>query len=85
MKTSTNKLEDEFDHIDIKMSPNERQNSLSRTLHTSSSGNLPTHNVKLERPTESVKHLGDYLSSPQMKKPPKPRKHLVCSKDYEKD
>ena len=67
------------------MTIEERQNSLDRTLATNSSGNLPTHNVKLERPTESVKHLGDYLTSPQMKKPPKQRQHLICSKDFEKD
>ena len=72
--------------INIRVSsPKRAVSPLNQSVNTNSSGNLPAHNVKLERSPESIKHLGDYLpNSPKNKKPPKPKK-FQYSKDFEKE
>ena len=74
MKISSNRVDDKYDQIDIRLPLEERQDSMTRmSVQTTSSGNLPAHTMKFERPSNNSKHLGDYLSPSSMNKPPKPR------------
>ena len=36
-----------------------------------------------ERVADDIKHLSDYLSSPEQKKPPRPKQMIVHQKDLE--
>ena len=79
---ATKRNKESLNQVDIRLLS---AGSLNQSQKNNSSGNLPTHNVRLERSPESVKHLGDYLpSSPSVKKPPKPKNStIVTSKDLE--
>ena len=46
MRASSTKNEDKYDQIDIQLSPDEKQDSVTRSQQTNSSGNIQTVNIQ---------------------------------------